>query len=122
MSSQQQQHTKEPHGGDIVSSSNNNANRNGYPKLRFASYSELPAIAHLMSLAFWDDALCGQRIHPHRDEDPEDVDLYWLRRARVNFWDWRWRWVVAVVESGGDGDGDDGGDGAKEAIAGIAQW
>ncbi|ROW18190.1 hypothetical protein VPNG_00244 [Cytospora leucostoma] len=88
-----------------------------YPRLREASYGELPAIARVLSLAFWDDPLCGQRIHPYREKHPGDVDLYWLRRARVNFWDWRWRWVVAV-DRVGDGDGEDG----REVIAGIAQW
>ncbi|KUI57215.1 hypothetical protein VP1G_04565 [Cytospora mali] len=67
-----------------------------YPKLRDASFGELPAVAHLMSLAFWDDALCGQRIHPHREDHPDDVDL----------------WIVAVDRDGG----------GREVIVGIAQW
>ncbi|ORY59963.1 acyl-CoA N-acyltransferase [Pseudomassariella vexata] len=82
------------------------------PKLRYASYSELPEIAHVMALAFFDDNLFGDIVHPHRNQFPNDVDLYWLRRARVNFWDYRWRWVVAV-------DRDKNG---KEVIVGIAQW
>ncbi|KAF6530300.1 hypothetical protein HZS61_001612 [Fusarium oxysporum f. sp. conglutinans] len=40
------------------------------------------------------------------------IDLYWLRRARVNFWDYRWKWLVAVAK---DKNG-------NEVIAGIAQW
>lgn len=90
------------------------SNDSAYPRLRAATFGELPAIARILSLAFWDDALCGQRIHPHREAYPADVDLYWLRRARVHFWDRRWRWVVAVDRDPAGGPG--------EVIAGIAQW
>ncbi|KAM0408554.1 hypothetical protein ACHAPD_012030 [Fusarium lateritium] len=68
--------------------------------LRDASYFELTEIAHVMSKAFWDDELF------------DDPHLYWLRRARVNYWDYRWRFIVAVAK---DSSG-------KEVIAGIAQW
>ncbi|KAH7362791.1 hypothetical protein B0T11DRAFT_87456 [Plectosphaerella cucumerina] len=81
-------------------------------RLRDARYSELPEIANVMARAFWEDNLFGELIHPHRNEHPTDVDLYWLRRARINFWDYRWKWLVAV---GKDESG-------KEVIAGIAQW
>ncbi|RKK65545.1 hypothetical protein BFJ71_g17953, partial [Fusarium oxysporum] len=80
--------------------------------LRDARYSELPEIAHIMSEAFWKDTLFGELIHPHRNEYPHDVHLYWLRRARVNFWDYRWRWLVAVAKD----------ESGQEVIAGIAQW
>ncbi|KAH7194966.1 hypothetical protein DER44DRAFT_844475 [Fusarium oxysporum] len=80
--------------------------------LRDARYSELPEIAHIMSEAFWKDNLFGELIHPHRNKYPSDVHLYWLRRARVNFWDYRWRWLVAVAKD----------ESGQEIIAGIAQW
>ncbi|KAH7006527.1 hypothetical protein EDB82DRAFT_493745 [Fusarium venenatum] len=80
--------------------------------LRDASYFELTEIAHVMSKAFWDDELFGDIIHPHRNIFPDDPHLYWLRRARVNYWDYRWRFIVAVAK---DSSG-------KEVIAGIAQW
>ncbi|KAF4455586.1 hypothetical protein F53441_2110 [Fusarium austroafricanum] len=80
--------------------------------LRSAKYSELPEIARLMSKAFWEDNLFGELIHPYREKYPDDFDLYWLRRARVNFWDWRWTWLVAVSKD----------EKGKEVIAGIAQW
>ncbi|KAF3352579.1 hypothetical protein VDGD_08283 [Verticillium dahliae] len=80
--------------------------------LRDARYTELAEIAHVMATAFWEDNLFGELIHPHRDEHPDDVDLYWLRRARVNFWDFRWKWLVATTK---DVNG-------NEVIAGIAQW
>lgn len=83
-------------------------------QIRKARYSELPSISHVLAKAFWDDNLNGDLIHPHRNEYPADVELYWLRRSRVNFWDYTWSWVVAV-----DHDEEDEG---KEAIVGIAVW
>ncbi|KAH7196381.1 acyl-CoA N-acyltransferase [Fusarium flagelliforme] len=80
--------------------------------LRDAHYSELPEVARVMSRAFWKDELFGDLIHPHREQYPEDVDLYWLRRARVVFWDYRWRLIVAVSND----------QSGKESIVGIAQW
>lgn len=81
---------------------------------RDAHYSELPAVARVMSLAFWDDHIFGARIHPHRDQFPLDSDLYWLRRARVNFWDYHYKFLVAVVP-------DENGAGSDKVV-GIAQW
>ncbi|KAM0453173.1 hypothetical protein ACHAPV_009129 [Trichoderma viride] len=81
-------------------------------QLREAGYLELPRIAHILAQAFWEDNLFGQLIHPHRNEYPDDVDLYWLRRARVNFWDPRRRWLVATEK---DKSG-------QEVVVGIAQW
>ncbi|ETR97869.1 hypothetical protein M419DRAFT_90258 [Trichoderma reesei RUT C-30] len=80
--------------------------------LRNACYSELSEVAHVMARAFWDDNLFGDIIHPKRNQYPDDVDLYWLRRARVSFWDSRWRFIVAVEK---DNTG-------HERIVGIAQW
>lgn len=82
-------------------------------QFRDASYGELPEIAHVMNMAFSDDNLFGALIHPHREEHPNDADIYWLRRARVNFWDYRWKWLVAI---------DKNKDGGKDVIAGVAQW
>lgn len=81
-------------------------------KLRDARYSELPEISHVMAQAFWEDNLFGDLVHPRRSKYPRDFDLYWLRRARVNFWDYRWKWLVAV-DSDVDG---------NEVIVGAAQW
>ncbi|KAJ3498431.1 hypothetical protein NLG97_g1135 [Lecanicillium saksenae] len=80
--------------------------------VRDARYSELPEIANVMAKAFWDDNLFGEHIHPHRDEYPDDFDLYWLRRARVNFWDYRFKFLVAVTKNDDD----------REMIVGVAQW
>lgn len=80
--------------------------------IREAFHSELPRISHVLARAFWDDNLFGDLIHPHRNEFPSDMEFYWLRRARVNFWDYTWKWLVAVAKS------DDG----NEIIVGVAQW
>ncbi|KAH9903777.1 acyl-CoA N-acyltransferase [Xylariomycetidae sp. FL2044] len=84
-------------------------------KLRDARHGDLPAIAHVMTLAFWDDNLFGDLIHPHREQYPRDSDLYWLRRLRVNFWDYRSRFLVAVEEADDDGK-------EEETIVGFSQW
>ncbi|KAF2689936.1 acyl-CoA N-acyltransferase [Lentithecium fluviatile CBS 122367] len=81
--------------------------------IRFARYTDLPSIARVMGRAFFDDDLFGDIIHPYRKQYPEDVNLYWLRRAYVNFWNYRWRWLVAVTKDVSTG---------KEDVVGVAQW
>lgn len=46
--------------------------------LRDARFSELPAVARILSLAFWDDQIFGELIHRKRAQYPLDSDLYWL--------------------------------------------
>jgi hypothetical protein len=82
--------------------------------LRKLKYHELPAMARILSLAFWNDQLFGEMIHPNREEYPNDSDLYWLRDARVNFWDRHYEFIAAVVQ-----DPDAPGRGK---LIGIAQW
>lgn len=83
-----------------------------YPYIREAHYDELPQVAHLTAKAFWDDDLVGQRMHPHRNEYPDDFDLFFLQRARANYFNPRWRFIVAVVQ---DSNG-------REKLAGCGQW
>lgn len=81
-------------------------------RIQEARYYDLPRIAHVLSQAFWDDNLFGDLIHPQREKFPKDMELYWLRRARINFWDYTWRWVVAVeLDTSGN-----------ETVVGIAEW
>lgn len=82
--------------------------------LRDARFSELPAVARILSLAFWDDQIFGELIHPKRAQYPLDSDLYWLRDARTNFWDHRYKFVVAVMPDATSPRG--------EKIIGIAEW
>jgi hypothetical protein len=81
--------------------------------IRFAEYADLPSISRVMGQAFFDDSLFGDIIHPHRTKYPEDVNLYWLRRAYVDFWNYRWIWLVAVVKDITTG---------KDLVIGVAQW
>jgi hypothetical protein len=76
--------------------------------IRFARYTDLPAIARVIGLAFFDNSLFGDIIHPQRRQYPEDVNLYWLRRAYVDFWNYRWAWLVAVDH--------------EDVVLGAAQW
>jgi hypothetical protein len=81
--------------------------------IRFAQYADLPAIGRVMGQAFFDDSLFGEIIHPHRQRYPEDVNLYWLRRAYADYWNYRWRWLVAVVKEPATG---------KDVVVGVAAW
>jgi hypothetical protein len=87
--------------------------------IRPAVYAELPTLARISTLAFWNDVLFGQLIHPHREQYPEDNDLYWLRRMRVDWWDWSQIFLVAVQqEEGMEGEGGK----RKEVLVGTAHW
>lgn len=80
--------------------------------VRDARYSDLPAIAHVTAQAFWDDGFFGELLFPRRDQYPGDVELWFLRHFRVNFWNYRWKWQVAVEK---DAKG-------TETIVGVVQW
>lgn len=82
------------------------------PHIREASYWDLPQIAHVLAKAFWDDNIFGDLIHPYREKFPDTMALYWLRKARVKFWNYRWKFIVAV-------DKDSSG---NEIVVGCAQW
>lgn len=81
-------------------------------KTRQGAYGDLAQISHVLALAFRDDDTFGGIMHPNRHIYPDDVELYFLQRGRVAFWDYRWRWIVAL-------DTDAAG---KEVIVGCAQW
>ena len=89
------------------------ANSQSEIRVRFARFADLQSIARVMGDAFFDVDLFGDIIHPHRKQYPKDVELYWLRRAYVNFWNYRWRWLVAVDADAATG---------KEVVVGVAQW
>lgn len=93
-------------------------------EIRDARWSDLPEIAHLLSLAYWDNNLMAERLHPHRHEYPADFDLYWLRQLRTFFWDWRSTFLVAV-EVEGEGETNKGKTTSRRKelrIAGYAHW
>lgn len=97
-------------------------------QIRDARWSDLPEIAHLLALAYWDNNLMGERLHPHRNEYPADFELYWLRQLRTFFWDWRSKFLVAVEVEGEAGEAEAvQGTGVRQRgkelrIAGYAHW
>lgn len=62
--------------------------------------------------SFWDDALIGDIIHPHRHEFPDDMHLYFLKRIRHEMGKPGNVFLVSTVS------GDDG----KEVITGLSHW
>lgn len=80
-------------------------------RLRPAVYGDLVRIGHVAGRAFFDDNILGDMVHPHKGQFPNDMDLYWSRRARVNFWDYRWKQVVATCHD----------DKGNDVVVGIAQ-
>jgi hypothetical protein len=81
--------------------------------IRDARFTDLPAISRVMGRAFFDDDLFGDIVHPHRKQYPNDVNLYWGRRAYVNYWNYRWRFQVAVAKDIKTG---------KEDVVAVSQW
>ncbi|KAH8668840.1 acyl-CoA N-acyltransferase [Xylariales sp. PMI_506] len=67
-------------------------------EIREAQYSDLPRAAHVLAQAFGPDNLFGELIHPYRKEFPNDSDLYWLRRIRVDYWNFRDKLFVATTK------------------------
>lgn len=93
-------------------------------QIRDAHWGDLPEIAHLLSLAYWDNNLMAERLHPHRHEYPADFDQYWLRQLRNFFWDWRSKFLVAVEVQEEEAAGRKGKRARRKElrIAGYAHW
>lgn len=87
-------------------------------KLREPSYSELPQIAALLRQAFWDDAIFGDLMHPHRAQYPQDYERWFLQRLRASFWNARSWMLIAFTENGAGGDIPN----EQADIVGFAQW
>jgi hypothetical protein len=90
-----------------------NSNRTFETMLRPARYSDHNTLATLCSAAFFDEDLFGRTMHPHRNEFPDDVALYWLQHIRTSWCDWRNRAIVAVTHDQKTG---------QETIVGLAIW
>ncbi|EXJ95666.1 hypothetical protein A1O1_00788 [Capronia coronata CBS 617.96] len=88
--------------------------------LRRARFSDLAPAAHTCTLAFWDEALFGNVIHPRRATYPGDVNKYWYRRFVVDWWDWSHVFLVTTetvpVNDEGDNDEDGPASGSKENV------
>jgi hypothetical protein len=48
--------------------------------IRPATENDIQTMSQIGAEAFFDDELFGPLIHPHRNEFPDDMHLYWLKR------------------------------------------
>lgn len=65
------------------------------PKVREAYYTDIPQMATILAQAFWNGELFGDITHPHREEFPQHVEVFWQRKLRVDFWNYRSKFIVA---------------------------
>lgn len=54
--------------------------------LRPATYADLLPASIVMASAFKDEVLFGQALHPHREQYPDDMYLYFLRLLRLAYY------------------------------------
>ncbi|OCK81366.1 hypothetical protein K432DRAFT_326402, partial [Lepidopterella palustris CBS 459.81] len=80
--------------------------------IRQAHISDHAAIAFVCGAAFFNEDLFGRVMHPHRHTYPNDVNLFWLRRLRSQWWDWKNYFLVATVRN----------DMGREEVVGVAVW
>ncbi|KAH7351398.1 acyl-CoA N-acyltransferase [Pyrenochaeta sp. MPI-SDFR-AT-0127] len=79
--------------------------------IRPATPQDEPAMASLCTAAWFDEALFGPVIHPHRHQYPEDVIIFWRESIRSNWKNPRNRIFVATTTED-----------QEEKIVGIATW
>jgi hypothetical protein len=65
--------------------------------VRLATVFDIRGIARCWYYAFFNDAVIGDMMHPHRKEHPEDVYDFLLRGVRERYFDWTHQFVVATV-------------------------
>ena len=51
--------------------------------LRQATYADLLPASKILGAAFKEDPLAGKYQHPYRNEHPEGMSLWYLRKLRV---------------------------------------
>ena len=83
------------------------------PILRPATSSDLPCISHIWAMAFREEVLFGQIMHPYRTLYPCDMARYALQRERLAYWDWTHRLIVSTVKDRCTG---------GEVVTGWATW
>lgn len=89
------------------------SNVSNHFRLREARITDLSSIARVWTVAFFDDEIIGQIMHPYRNQFPEDVYWFLLRGIRERFCDWRHRFMVVTLTSNA---------GEKETVVGAADW
>ena len=68
-------------------------------------------MASIAARANFDDDLFGKIIHPYREQYPEDMHIYWLRKFRKAWHNPYNLFLVSTVQHNG-----------SELITGMAQW
>ena len=81
--------------------------------VREAKPEEQVEMAKVAAAAFFDDKMFGDLIHPHRNEFPDDMHLYWLKRIYRGWNDPNSHFLVSVSPSG---------NGGADEVAAWAQW
>lgn len=76
--------------------------------IRLARYSDLEAAAQVLTVAFWDEDVVGNHMHPNRAEHPGDMVEFWRRLLRASWWDWSHIIVIATTDDG--------------EVVGVAKW
>ncbi|KAI8941594.1 hypothetical protein NX059_002809 [Plenodomus lindquistii] len=80
--------------------------------VRPATPADEPALVDLCTAAFFDEALFGKTIHPHRHQYPDDVKIFWHETIRKYFATPN---TVVLAATRPDANG-------EEKVAGIAVW
>ncbi|KAF2402028.1 acyl-CoA N-acyltransferase [Trichodelitschia bisporula] len=85
--------------------------------IRPATAPDLPALAAILTRAFWDEDATGRFLHPHRAAYPADVHTYWERRLRPACYDWQTDILLCTAASEESTDAK-----ASERPVGVAVW
>ncbi|KAF1940550.1 hypothetical protein EJ02DRAFT_227962 [Clathrospora elynae] len=79
--------------------------------VRTALPTDEPAMVGVLTKAFFHEDLFGITIHPHRNQYPEDVRIFWHEKLRKHWSTPTDRLIVATTTEGGE-----------EKITGVAVW
>lgn len=89
--------------------------------LRPAQPSDEPAIVSLCARAFYNEDLFGRVMHPHRDQYPEDLEIYWRAVVRRDWANPRNR-VFVVVRRSESQPPQNGDKNEEDEVVGMAIW
>jgi len=76
--------------------------------IRQANYNDLRAAAEVAAIAFTEDSLFGELMHPHRHEYPEEFTRFWEQEFRVKWLQPKYTFLVAVDD--------------RDKVVGLAIW
>ncbi|KAF2817341.1 uncharacterized protein BDZ99DRAFT_565105 [Mytilinidion resinicola] len=80
--------------------------------IRSARFKEQHAMASVCGKAWFDEDLFGRVMHPHRDQYPGDVNMFWLRKLREKWVDRNNEILVATVSDESE----------TKNVVGVAVW